>query len=101
MAAAPKKTHIGKGTGKLGDVELTPEERDKFARVGGEMAHKILGNIVTSEGYEGIPDLIKRRIFARVLTASHQVAAAAALPVEKRVAYINSISEKFQAELNQ
>lgn len=99
MAAAPKKTHIGKGTGKLGDVELTPEERDTFEKVGGEMAHKILNNIVNADGYDQIPDLIKKRIFAKVLTASHQVAAVSALPMDKRIAYIQSISEKVAAAL--
>lgn len=99
MAATPKKTHVGKGTGKIGDVEFTPEEQDTFAKVGGKMAHEILGNIVSSPGYDDIPDLVKRRIFSRVLSASHQVAAAAALPPEKRVAYLQSITEKMQAEL--
>lgn len=99
MAAAPKKTHIGKGTGKLGDVKLTPEEIDTFEKVGGEMAHKILTNIVNAEGYDAIPDLVKRKIFSKVLTASHQVAAVAALPMDKRIAYIQSISEKVAQEL--
>ena len=99
MAAAPKKTHIGKGTGKLGDVELTPEERNKFAQVGGEMAHKILTNIVNAPGYDAIPDLVKRKIFAKVLQASHQVAAVQAMPMDKRLGYLQSISEKVAAEL--
>lgn len=99
MANAPKKTHIGKGTGKLGDVELTPEERDKFEQVGGKMAHKILANIVNSPGYDDTPDLIKRNIFARVLKESHRAAAVAALPMDKRLAYIQSISEKVQTAL--
>ena len=99
MAAAPKKTHIGKGTGKLGDVELTPEERNLFQKVGGEMAHKVLTNIVNAPGYDDIPPLVKRKIFQKVLTASHQVAAAAALPMDKRIGYIQSISEKVAAEL--
>lgn len=99
MADAPKKTHIGKGTGKLGDVELTPEERDTFEKVGGEMAHRLLTGIVNAPGYNEIPDLIKRNIFSRVLTASHKVAAVAALPMDKRVAYIQSITEKVQAAL--
>jgi hypothetical protein len=99
MAAAPKKTHIGKGTGKLGDVPLTPEERNTFAKVGGEMAHKILTNIVNAPGYDQIPDLVKRKIFSKVQTASHQVAAVAALPMDKRIAYIQSISEKVATEL--
>ena len=99
MAAAPKKTHIGKGTGKLGDVELTPEERNKFQKVGGEMAHRILANIVNAPGYDALAPLVQRKIFERVLTASHQVAAVAAMPPEKRNAYLQSITEKVQQEL--
>lgn len=99
IADTPKKTHIGKGTGKLGDVELTPEERDKYAQTKGEMAHKILSNIVQSPGYDQLPDLIKRRIFSKVLTASSRVAAVAALPMDKRVAHLQSISERMAQEL--
>jgi len=99
MASPPKKTHVGKGTGKLGDVDLTPEETNTFARVGGEMAHRILGNIVASPGYDQIPDLVKRSIFSKVLTAAHRVAAVAALTPEKRQAYLQTITERVQAEL--
>ncbi len=49
--------------------------------------------------YDAMPDLVKRRIFARVLQASHQVAAAQALPIDKRLAYIKSIGENVAAEL--
>jgi hypothetical protein len=99
MAAAPRKTHIGKGTGKLGDVKLEPGERDVFAKVGGEFAHKILTNIVNAPGYDEMPNLVKRKIFAQVLSASHRIAAVAAMPPEKRVAYLQSISEKVATEL--
>ena len=99
LAAAPKKTHIGKGTGKLGDVELTPEERNKFAEVGGKMAHQILTSIVNAPGYDQVPDLIKKQMFARVLTASHRVAAVQALPLEKRLEYLKSITERVAQEL--
>ena len=99
MSGPPKKTHIGKGTGKLGDVELTPEERDRFARLGGEMAHNILTGIVNQPGYDNIPDIIQRKIFRQVITESHKFAAAMALPQDKRNEYIRSITEKMTAEL--
>ena len=99
MAAPPRKTHLGKGTGKIGDVPLTPEERDVFAKVGGEMTHNILTNIVNAPGYDEIPDMIKRKIFAKVVAASHQAAAVAALPPEKRADYLQQITEKMQTEL--
>jgi hypothetical protein len=99
MAAAPKKTHIGKGTGKLGQVELTPEERNKFAEIGGKFAHGILAGIVSDPGYDQIPDLIKRKIFAKVLATSHAVAAVGAMPMEKRIEYLQQITEDIAAEL--
>ena len=99
MAAPPRKTHIGKGTGKIGDVPLTPEERDIFAKVGGEMTHNILTNIVNAPGYDEMPDMVKRKIFAQVVSASHRVAAVAALPPEKRTDYLQQITERMQAEL--
>ena len=65
------------------------------------------GNIIStagivaehSPGYDAIPDLVKRQIFAKVLTASHKVAAVAAMPPDKRQAYIPQITEKVAAEL--
>lgn len=99
MAGAPKKTHIGKGTGKLGDVDLTPEERNKFAEISGKFAHGILTNIVNAPGYDQIPDPVKRKIFTEILTASHKLAAVEALPMDKRLAYITQITEKVATEL--
>ena len=80
-------------------MPLTPEERNIFAKVGGEMAHQVLTNVVNAPGYDEMPDLVKRKVFAKVLQASHQVAAVAALPPEKREAYITSISEKMATAL--
>ena len=99
VGGPPKKTHIGRGTGKIGDVEFTPEEQDKFTKAAGDMAHPILTNIVNAPGYDQIPDIIKRRIFTNVLTASHKFAAAMALPADKKLAYIQQISERMTQEL--
>lgn len=99
IADAPKKTHLGKGTGKIGDVEFTPEERNLFAKVGGEMAHKILAGIVNQPGWDTTPEMVQRKIFAKVLSASHRVAAFAALPPDKRASYLQEITEKVAAEL--
>ena len=99
MAAAPKKTHIGKGTGKIGDVKFTPEEQDNFEKIAGEFVHPILTNIVNAPGYDAMPDMIKQRIFREVITAGRRVAAVQALPQDKRMAYLQSITEKITAEL--
>jgi hypothetical protein len=99
MAAAPKKLHLGRGTGKLGDVELTPEETDKFEQAGGKMAHQILTQIVNAPNWDGTPDMIKRRVFNSAMTAAHKYAAAVALPPDKRMAYVQSITERMAVEL--
>ena len=99
MAAPPKKTHIGKGTGKIGDVELTPEEQDRFEQVSGDMAHRLLTNIVNAPNYDSLPDLVRRRIFAKVMVAAHRVGAVTAIPPEKRANYLQAITEKMSAEL--
>lgn len=94
ISASPKKIHLGKGTGKVGDVELTPEERDKFEQVSGEMTHKILTNVIGQAGWENIPDPIKRNIFHKIITSGNKYAAAITLPPEKRAALIGQINEK-------
>jgi hypothetical protein len=67
--------------------------------VGGKMAHELLTNIVNAPGYDQIPDMIKKNIFARVLTASHKIAALQALPMDKRMSYLQSVTEKMQQAL--
>ena len=68
-------------------------------KIGEEMQHRIMEKIVNQPGYDQMPDLVKRRIFAKVLTASHQYAAVQALPMGKRVQLLQSITEKVAAEL--
>ena len=63
------------------------------------MAHKILTNVVNAPGWDAMPDLIKRKVFSNILTESHKYAAAMALPMDKRLAYLQSITEKMQVEL--
>jgi len=99
MALAPKKVHIGKGTGKLGDVELTPEERNKFAEIGGNMAHQILTEAVNDPRWNATPDIVKKRVFSKILMSAHKVAAAQTLTGEKRQALIGQITERMQTEL--
>lgn len=100
VADAPKKVHLGRGSGKLGDVELTPEQRDKYAEVGGKLAHDILLQMVNADGWEGLPDLLKKRAYAKVFKQAHRAAAAQALPADLREGLINTITEKVQAELS-
>lgn len=98
-ADAPKKVHLGRGSGKIGDVELTPEQRDKYAEVGGKLAHDVLLQMVNADGWDDLPDLLKKRAYQKVFKQAHRAAAAQALPADLREGLINTITEKVQAEL--
>lgn len=98
-AAPPKKIHVGRGTGKFGQVEVTPEQRDVFADVGGHVAYDILARIVESPAWDGLPDLAKKRLFAKAFLVAHRQAALAAVPPALRATLLDEISEKLQAEL--
>lgn len=98
-ADTPKKVHVGRRSGKLGDVALEPGQRDRYAEVGGKLAHEILAPLVNSPSWDDIPDLAKKRVFAKVLLNAHKAGAAAALPPEMRQAVAQEITAKIQAEL--
>lgn len=98
-AEAPKKVHIGRGSGKLGDVKLEPEQRDRFAEVGGKLAHDVLADIVNGPGWDELPDLVKKRAYAKVFLQAHRAGAAAALPPELREGIVQEITEKVTAAL--
>jgi replicative DNA helicase len=82
-------------------VKLEPDERDRFAEIGGQLAHSLLTQVVTSPNYDDLPDRVKTSIFRRVFTQAHKVAAAQALPLEKRMSLLQEITEKVQAELTE
>lgn len=96
---APKKVHVGRGSGKIGDVKLEPEQRDRFAEIGGKLAHDILEKQVNSPGWDAMPDLMKKRAFAKAFLHAHRAGAAAALPPELRSEIVQEITEKLTAEL--
>lgn len=98
-ADAPKKAHVGRGSGKLGDVKLEPDQRDRFSDVSGHLAHEILSPIVNSREWDATPDLIKKRIYAKAFMQAHRAGALAALPVGMREAIAQEITEKMQVEL--
>jgi hypothetical protein len=95
----PKKVHVGRGSGKLGDVKLTPEQKDVFGDVAGHLAHDVLSQIVSGPGWKGLPDLVKKRAFAKVFLQAHRAGAAAALPPELRAGIAQEITQKIQQEL--
>ena len=96
---APKKVHLGRGSGKLGDVEITPEQRNKFTEISGKRAHAILEPIVNSQRWEAMPDLVKKRIYGKAFERARKQAAAQVFTGEERTALIGQITQKVQQEL--
>ena len=99
VGGAPKTVHLGRGTGKLGDVEISPEQRNKFTEISGKTAHDILAPIVTGPNWERLPDLIQKRIYAKAFTLAHKQAAVQVFTGEERTALIGQITQKVQEEL--
>jgi len=95
----PKTMHLGRGTGKIGDIKLTPEQTDKFEEVAGKMAHQIMDTVVSSPSWDTMPDIVKRRAFQRAQLLSHKAGAAAALPPEMRGPIIQGIADKIAVEM--
>jgi hypothetical protein len=84
VAKAPKKIHIGTNTGKIGDVELKPEERDVFASEAGKLAHQVMSQAVKGPNWENLPDIVKRRVFDRVFESARKVGAFKAIEPDRR-----------------
>lgn len=99
VADAPKKVHLGRGTGKLGDVEISPEQRNLFGEVSGKFAAQIMGPIVSAPTWDALPDLVKKRLYQRVFTAARKQAAAQVFTGAERDALIGQITERVQEEL--
>lgn len=98
-ADTPKKTHVGAGSGKLGDVKLEPDERDRFAEAGGKMAYQMLSTVVNQPSWDALPDRVKLKVYRDTFQAAHKFAAYQAISMEKRIAKGQEVTEKIQAEL--
>jgi hypothetical protein len=100
LPIAPKKVRVGRGTGSLGDVEISPEARNAYTQKQGEFAHDLLARIVGSEGWDRIPPIYQEGIYSKVLRSARQQAALVALPPEARAVEIQRIADEIAAQLN-
>lgn len=98
-ADAPKKIHIGRGTGKLGDVEITPEQRNQFTEAAGKFTHQVLAPIVNSPNWDAMPDMVKKRIYQRTFAIGRKQAALSVFTPEQRAGLAEAIVEDVQTEL--
>ena len=94
---APKAIRLPAG-GDLsaGRVQLTAEQRDRFADAAGKLAHQILGDIVNSPGYERMSDFARELTFKAVFERANQMGEYKALTDEERAAEIDRIVGRVQ-----
>ncbi len=73
----PKKldTLPGVKAGKLDYVELTPQQRDVFATMSGQLAYYVLKPIVTTADWDKQPPIVQRRVYEVVYKRSRDYAA--------------------------
>ena len=100
LPIAPRKVQVGRGTGKLGAVEITPEARNKYTEVQGQFAHEILTRLVDSPAWERMPDLQKEKVYSKVMAAARKKASLEALPPEARMAEAARISMEISEQMN-
>ncbi len=102
VAKTPKSLELSSmGERELGKVDLTPEQQTLFSTTSGKLAHSILENMVSQPDWDERPDVVKTRIFAKVLEAARKSGAAVALPAEERIAKANEIAAKINEQLDQ
>lgn len=99
LPRAPREVQVGRGMGKAGKVDISPEARNAFVQKQGEFAHDILSRIVNTPAWDSIPDLIKTDIYARILQAARSQAALTALPPETRASEAMRLAEEYAAEI--
>lgn len=99
VSKAPKNIQVSSPDKRLGQIELTPEQQNLFTSASGQMAHQILTQLVTSPSWAGLPDLMKKRIFAKVFTQARKAGAMAAVPGDERVAKAQEIADQLEESL--
>lgn len=103
VAKAPKSVELSTSglDSQLGKMELTPEQRTIFASASGKLAHKIMDNLVNSPSWDSRPDVVKRRIYATVLTESRKAGASEAVSPEQRMAKAREIAASLRKQMQQ
>ncbi len=99
ISPAPKEIHVGRGTGKIGNVEISPEARNAFVGEQGKFAHEILSGMVGGPYWDALPDMAKVRVYDRVMQASRRNAAMTALPPEARMEAAIGIQQEITKQL--
>lgn len=62
------KMSIGAPTKKIGGVELTPQQYDRYQEVAGRLAHERLLKLIGQPAWKRLPDDVKRDVISQVIT---------------------------------
>ena len=89
LGKAPKTVSIGRGLGKLGKIDITPEQQNAYTQVGGQFSHELLTSLVTGPEWKDVPLPVKVKMFERAIEAGRRRAAAETLPPEAREVEVN------------
>lgn len=96
-APAPKTTHLpAAGDRKLGEIELTPEQRDIFGSVAGKTAYDALNGYVNSPSWDLLPDMMKKKVYQLAFEQGNRAGNFAAVTPEQR----QKESERIITEIN-
>lgn len=95
MPRIPQKLHAVSIAGEEKRVELTADQRDKYAERAGKIAKRELERLLGSPSYDRMPDLFRARAFDQIFRRARQQAAHEVLPPGKR----EEVLELFEAEL--
>jgi hypothetical protein len=65
---------------RAGEYELTPEQRETYAKVSCDVVYKVMQGIVNSPQWEMVPAVLKRRMYERAFASACKVGTLAAVP---------------------
>jgi len=95
VAKAPKSVELPSMHQKeIGKVTLTPEQQNQFTGISGKLAHDILRQIVGSDSWDGIPDMMKKSVYEKVFNKTREVARMQVIPPEQKAAEMRRIADE-------
>lgn len=99
---APKYIQLSSGHDtKLGRVELSPPQREKFAEITGKQAHAVLAELVADPGWSSIPDIEQRNIIQKTYKDAREYAKAMVLPEDQLAREYQRIQAGLEKDLAQ
>ncbi len=86
---------------KLGQVKLTPEQRDIFGKESGQLAYRVLSPIVNAPDWAEKPDIVKKQYYEKTFERTRKAGKGAALTPEQRALEAARITAQLRKELGE